>query len=230
MTEDRGESKGVSPETLVKHFPKLYHMADASSWGSIKRHGLLSTAALLDLFQIRGKRRFSIESSHRPESMVISHPKHGTAVIRDQKPMRESDLLGCLADMSPQQWYESLNKKVFFWLTTERLLRLLQAKEYRSNKQLVLTVDTAMLLRRHSERVSLSALNTGCTRPYPWPRSSKTFLPLDRYPFEERKRLGVKNTVVELTVDYAVTDIGDLVIKAEYMIGKQQLETLYERP
>ena len=229
MTGDLGKSKGGSPETIVKHFPRLYHMADASRWESIKKHGLLSTTALLDLFQISGERRFSIESSHRPESVTISHPKHGIAVIRDQKPMRESDLLKCLTGMSPRQWYEALNNRVFFWLTEERLIRLLKAKEYRNNKQLVLTLDTSKLLEQHSNKVNLSPLNTGCTRPCPWPRGSKTFLPLSKYPFEGRRKYGIKNTIVELTVGYTVPDIMSFVDRAQYMIGETKLETLYER-
>jgi hypothetical protein len=229
LTVDHGESKGVSPETIVKYFPQLYHMAEADSWESIKEHGLLSTSALLDLFRINSKQRSAIESKHRSESVPISHSKFGTVMIRDQKPMRESDLVKCLINMSPQQWYETLNKKVFFWLTKERLFRLLEAKEYRSSKHIVLTIDTAELLRFHSKRVTLSSLNTGCTRPYPWPRGVNTFTSMDKYPFESRRKYGIKNTIVELTVDYAVRDIAKLVTKVQHMIAKTALETLYER-
>ena len=229
MTDDPGKPKGVSAETIIKHFPKLYHMAEADSWESIKRHGLLSTSALLDFFQISGGQRYDIESKHRPESVSISHPKYGVATIRDQKPMSDAALLRCLIEMSPQQWYETLNRKVFFWLTYERLLRLLRAEAYREQKHLVLTVDTAKMLRLHSDRISLSSLNTGCTRPFPWPRGIGTFLSMAEYPFEERRKYGIKNTIVELTVDYAVPDIADLVIRVEHMLGATVLETLYEK-
>jgi len=47
----------MDPELLIKTFPRLYHMADRDAWPSIQRHGLLSTTALLDLFEIHGAQR-----------------------------------------------------------------------------------------------------------------------------------------------------------------------------
>ena len=35
-------------------YPPLYHMAAEGSWPSIQRHGLLSTSALLDLYEVCG--------------------------------------------------------------------------------------------------------------------------------------------------------------------------------
>jgi hypothetical protein len=67
-------------------------MAQLGSWPSIRKYGLLSTTALLDLFESRGDERFLIESCHRPESIPIVHPKHGRAVIRDQKPMSDQSV------------------------------------------------------------------------------------------------------------------------------------------
>src|SRR5882762_11831030 len=80
---------GITPNELSGRFPRLYHMAQLGSWTSIQKHGLLSTTALLDLFESRGDERFRIESCHRPESIPIVHPIHGRAVIRDQKPMSD---------------------------------------------------------------------------------------------------------------------------------------------
>ena len=37
---------GVTAEELAEAYPLLYHMADARSWDSIRKHGLLSTSAL----------------------------------------------------------------------------------------------------------------------------------------------------------------------------------------
>ena len=73
---------GISVDSLIEYYPYLYHMAEPDSWESIEDKGLLSTSALLDLFEINGKRRFAIESCHRPDSVVIEHPRHGRAVIR----------------------------------------------------------------------------------------------------------------------------------------------------
>ena len=42
---------------LIRDCPTLYHMAECGSWPSIRRHGLLSTSALLDLYGVQGAER-----------------------------------------------------------------------------------------------------------------------------------------------------------------------------
>lgn len=88
--------------------------------------------------------------------------------------MRESALLKCLSGMSPRQWYESLNRRVFFWATQKRLLTLLSAKAYRDRKHGVITVDTAGLLERHFDQVNLSPINSGSAIYTPQPRGPET--------------------------------------------------------
>jgi hypothetical protein len=190
-------------------------MADPTNWAGIQRHGLLSTTALLDLFEVTGPQREALESQRRPESVNISHPVHGTALIRDQKPMTDSGLQRALRDgLSPREWYQIINRKVFFWVNASRLDTLLRAQAYRGTPHLVLTVDTAALLGRHLDRVTLSPMNSGATRPMPHPRGRDTFLGLDEYPFMDRARRGLE-PVVELAVEYAVADIMQLLISAE---------------
>lgn len=220
---------GITPEELINRYPKLYHMAEADTWDSIREHGLLSTSALLDLFEVRGAQRYAIESEHRPNSVPVSHPVYGTAVIRDQKPMSDSGLLRCLRDVTPREWYETLNRRVFFWLTRKRLLTLLNAKPYRAQKHCVLTIDTALMLERHLNEITLAPLNSGCTKPYPHSRGSDTFLSLSDYPYESRRKKGDYSAIVELTVEHKVSDIEDLTVKVEHMIGETALETLFER-
>lgn len=72
---------GITIEELCAHYPQLFHMAEENSLPSIATHGLLSTTGLLDLYGINGKERELIESHHRPNSVVIRHPKYGSAVI-----------------------------------------------------------------------------------------------------------------------------------------------------
>lgn len=205
-------------------------MAEADTWPSINRHGLLSTTGLLDLFEVTGTERRRLESQLRPESVAITHPKYGRAVIRDQKPMRESALLTCLTDMTPRKWYETLNRRVFFWLTRERLLTLLAAKAYRGKAHCVLTVDTAQLAARYKNKITLSPINSGSTIYKPVARGSRTFLALDEYPFESRRKAkGVANAIAELAVDYAISDIGELVLEVHQMRGADVEATLFER-
>ena len=107
-------------EELIAYYPRVFHMAESGTWESIRRLGLLSTIALLDRFEIDGDERRRIAQQHRPQKVTINHKIHGRAVIRDQKPMSESALLQCLEDgIMPIQWYEILNRRVFFWLTED---------------------------------------------------------------------------------------------------------------
>ena len=221
---------GIMPSQFCSYYPRLYHMAEFGTWESIKTHGLLSTTALLDLFEVWGEERHRIERTHRPESVAIKHRHYGTAVIRDQKPMQESALKKCLLGMEPPEWYATLNQRVFFWVTPERVQTLLSAREYRKRKHTVITVDTATLFKKHGDRILLSPINSGSTIYRPVERSAETFRPLGRYPFEERRRLrGVNNAVAELCVDYAVPDIGELAIKAEVRQESRLIEVLYSR-
>src|ERR1700688_4530360 len=108
---------GMTTDELSGRFPLLYHMAQLGSWPSVEEHGLLSTTALLDLFEVRGDERFRIESCHRPESIPISNIEYGLAVIRNQKPMSDKSVRRALEDgLKPADWYRELNSRVFFWL------------------------------------------------------------------------------------------------------------------
>jgi hypothetical protein len=133
-------------------------MAEEGSWESIRKIGLLSTTAILDKFEVGGERRRRIESARRPEIETVEHPEHGRALIRDNKPMQEKTLGRCLTGMTPREWYESLNRRVFFWVDRRRLIKLLGARAYRNQPHLVFELDTAELLRRHAQRVTLSAI------------------------------------------------------------------------
>lgn len=185
-------------------------MAQLGSWPSIQKHGLLSTTAILDLFELSGEERFRIESCHRPESIPIVHPKHGRAVIRDQKPMSDRSVGKALkGDLEPADWYRELNSRVFFWLTEERLNTLIEARAYRHQRQTVLVIDTRRLAERHEQRIMLCAMNSGCTIPFPHKRDLNSFQRMAEYPYESRKRN--KDPIVELAIDYSVPDIRDFV-------------------
>lgn len=213
----------MEPKLLIEKFPRLFHMADKDAWPSIQRHGLLSTTALLDLFAVNGARRKALESAHRPECVTIHHPKHGTAVIRDQKPMDDKGLTRCLNGITPTEWYELLNRRTFFWLTEERLERLLGAGAYRNKQHCVLTLETRPLVERHLDRITLSPMNSGCTKPMPHPRGRDCFRPVREYPYDEwAKKRRKQDGVVELVVDYSVPDVAEMVLTVEIrQVGKR---------
>ena len=210
---------------LIDDCPTLYHMAEAGSWPSIARHGLLSTSALLDLFGVAGPARAAIEAARRPAGVVLDHPEAGRAVVRDQKPMDDAGLRRCLLDgLTPADWYRLLNARVFFWLTPARLDRLLQARPYRALKHDVLALDTAALVAAHRERITLSPINSGSTRPFPCARGRATFLSIADYPYEHwRRRRPAGERAVELAVVGGVPDVARYVRGVTTMRGGHTL-------
>ena len=210
---------------LIGDCPTLYHMAERGSWPSIQRHGLLSTSALLDLYGMGGAERAAIEGRRRPEGVTVRHPALRPAVIRDNKPMDDAGLRMCLLDgLTPEDWYRCLNGRVFFWLTRERLLRLLNARPYRELEQDVLELDTAALVAAHRPAIRLSPINSGTTKPFPSTaakRGRDTFLPIADYPYARWRAVGRKagERAVELTVEYAVPDAARFVRRVVAMRG-----------
>jgi hypothetical protein len=207
---------GVSPEQLAGVYPKLYHMAEAGSWESIQRYGLRSTSALLSLFSKSvGTRRAEIESRRRPEKVRLSDPEIGDATIRDQKPLIESKLVGPLRGCTIEEWHRILNGRVFFWLTIERLQKLMCAQAYRAEDHSVLTVNTLSLATAYRNKITLTSMNTGNTQPIAHPRGPETFMRMEDYPFDERAKYGRQYQVVELAVEDSVPDICKFVISVE---------------
>jgi hypothetical protein len=217
----------ISREQFLALYPRLYHTAQAGSWPSIKRRGLLSTSALLDLFEVNGTVREAIESQHRPNSVEITHAIHGRAIIRDQKPMSEKALLKCLVGTTPRQWYELLNRRVFFWVTQNRVLTLLGARAYKNQEHDVLTIDTRALFERYAARLTLSPINSGSTVYNPQPRGLDLFKPLTIFPFENRQKYG-ERAVAELSVNHSVPDLEDFVIRVERRRGTEIRRVLYQ--
>lgn len=216
---------------LVRHFPRLWHMAEDGSFDSIRKHGLLSTSSLLDLYGVAGEARFALESQHRPKSVTISRVGLPDAVIRDQKPMTAGALKKCLMDgMSPEQWFKILNARVFFWLSRDRLRGLLGARAYRERPHTVLTVDTASLVNAHRGHIELSPINSGSTIYKPQPRGHDTFRSVKDYPFDERRKTrSVEKALVELVVGGSVPDIADHLVAA-HRVNNGKQEDLWHRP
>jgi hypothetical protein len=218
-------------DELLEDCPTLYHMAHRESWPKIRKHGLLSTTALLDKYGITDAKRQAIEAQRRPMSVALERQDLGSAVIRDQSPMDDKGLLRCLQDgLSPQDWYRSLNGKVFFWLTRERLLRLLSAGTYRNEEHDVLELHALPLLSAYKDKIWFCPINSGCTKPYPHTRGANTFQRISDYPYAAwRLKRTRGERVVELSVDYAVPDIENFVKRVVRMKGNEEIGVISER-
>jgi hypothetical protein len=215
---------------LLRDCPVLHHMAARGAWPSILAHGLLSTSALLDLHGVAGEAREAVESARRPEEVALEHPVLGRAVIRDQKPLDEAGLRRCLGDgLTPVDWYRLLNRRVFLWPSRARLLRLLDARPYRGEAHEVIELDAARVVAACRARITLSAINSGATRPFPVARGLATFLPIEAYPYAYwRARRPRGERVVELAVEHGVPDIALLVRRVTVMRGAETLGVLHE--
>ena len=209
-------------DQLCERYPSVYHMATLGSWPSIQRRGLLSTSALLDLFEVAGDERQRIEATRRPDSVTITHATHGSATIRDQKPLHDSMLLRCLQGKATvEQWHRLLNSRVFFWVDETRLETLRKARAYRDERQTVIFADTRQLVQRYGPRIRLAHINTGATRSVFHYRDFDTFKTIEA--FDRRK-------VVELTIDYSVPDVADFVVRVENMGGTDEPEAIFPEP
>ena len=209
-------------ETLIKTYPRLYHMAHEGAWPAIRDYGLLSVEALLDLYGIEEEDRDRQFAQHRPENVPITADGLPGAVLRDQKPMRDSALIKCLQDgLEPADWYRTLNSKSFFWLSRQRVWNLLGARAYRGRKQIVLTLDTERLAEAYRDRILLSPMNSGSTIYNPLPRGNDTFKRIEDFPFEERRKAGRNpyGNVVELVVEGGVPDV------SRYVLAVHEAET-----
>ena len=222
---------GIDPNEIAATYPRLYHLTHVENWDLVRRLGLLSTSALLDLFGIHGDFRRRLESSNRRELVPLRHNTYGVAILRDQKPMDDSGLERALTDgIKPRDWYRLVNRHVFFWVIRERVDRLLGARAYRNERHALLVVRTKELLDRYADRTVLSPLNTGATKPIPHPRGKDCFVPLALYPFEYwRRKRSVRDAVVELAVPEVVPNVIEILERVS-IVGRREPEEVVWRP
>ncbi|MER8655516.1 hypothetical protein [Mesorhizobium sp. M0847] len=220
----------MTADELIALHPRLWHMAADASWPAIQKYGLLSTSSLLDLYGYDGDKRLALESIKRAESVKIIAPGLPGATVRDQKPMSDKALKKCLQDgLTPIEWYQSLNEKVFFWLTRARLQTLLAA--YAHSPQIVLTLDTATVVAAHAENILLCPINSGSTIMNPAPRGAESFLAIEDFPYENwrLKRGNKRKAVVELVVTGGVPDVKDHVLAVHRIVDGAVAE-IWRRP
>jgi hypothetical protein len=211
---------GMDVEELIARHPRVFHTMSATAWPSVQRHGLLSTHRLIGLYGLDADERDRLLSTPRRQSTVLRAPGLPPAVIRDQKPMKFiSEKIDPQSSLT--EYLTAINSRVFFWASPERLDRLRQAKEYRSEDQVVLHVNTRALVERHGSRIELCRLNSGAVTQKNHPvRGHRSWLPIADYPYDEyRRRHGRDGALVEVTVLDAVPDVLDLVDEIEGAAG-----------
>ncbi|VVN41443.1 hypothetical protein PS664_05445 [Pseudomonas fluorescens] len=206
-------------DILINRYPRLYHMAEAGTWPSIKKHGLLSTIAVLDRYGITGANRLTLEAQHRPCKVAVG-PVGDSIILRDQIPMPPKRLEDALIDgTTPAEWYRLINSKVFMWAEEHRLFNLLNARGYKTLVHDVLTIDTASFVKDYAQKIMLCRMNSGNTFPMPHPRGVQDFMTINNYPAMPNSGAPVKE-VVEVVTDYSIPNIKDYVIQVRSIQGQ----------
>lgn len=199
---------------LIDRYPRLFHLAEAGSAPAISEHGLLPAEEIVSTSALGPDEQAAILSRPRPRALTIEHPVLGRATLRDQTPLRAHILDKVLTDMTARQWLSALNERVFFWLHSQRLDQLLNARRNRGRPHDILVIDTASMVSAHDRRIRLSAINSGSTLyPNAPERGTRTFQTIEDYPFAERIRSRTpQSAVVELAVSGGVRDISSHVV------------------
>jgi hypothetical protein len=208
----------MKDERLLSTHPLVFHVTTRRNWLGIKKRGLLSTAVLLDLFDVNGPLRNAILRNHRPRSRDLEHAQHGTAKIRDQESLNPKKLASCLLDMSMEQWFELLNQMVFFFPTKEQAEKFLRLPKYVIDEQIVISIPMRALISRHRHKIRLSAINSGATLYDPQKRGSGTFQDIDAFHLSRKIR--------EVTVIDGVPGVASIAERIEVFRNGQALETL----
>ena len=201
----------MTPDAFLKRHPLLFHMAHPGSLESIKRHGLLSTASIVDLLHLSDRDRDRLCSRHRPEIVPLSQKDGGIFYVRDQKPLNPACLARCLeGGITPSAWYRTLNSRTFLWASRSRLEGLKTAKSYRDGSHLILTLSASRLLSRHYAEISVTTFNTGSAIRRAKRRSLASFVPLSGYDPREHGA-----PIVEVTIPDRIADIGDFILETQ---------------
>jgi hypothetical protein len=198
---------------VARAIETVYHLVDAGNWPSVQKSGLMSARRLMEA---SGKAGDIAPRRHRSAAQRLA----SGVLIRNQKPMPPAALARCLrSGLKPDDWFELLNSKVFFWLDVERLNRQRQA--CRDAPQIALVVDARRLLAKYVEVATVAPINTGNAMRAAAPRNRSTFVPYERWVADGWKDEAIldvpcrpaNHRPVELTIDDAVPDIMEFVAR-----------------
>ncbi|MDD9979804.1 MAG: hypothetical protein OXU81_00325 [Gammaproteobacteria bacterium] len=91
----------------------------------------------------------------------------------------------------------------------------------------VLVVDAKTLVGLEQDNIRVSQINSGCTKPMPWPRDMTLFKRFAEYPFEHRrKKYGVTRAVAEVCVVDRVERIAEATLDVKRGTADEVIEAL----
>ena len=192
-------------EAFARLRPVVVHVSHGDAWPQIQRHGLLTARTILEKTVPDPIQRSLDLRERRSSGRDCTDITCGTFRLRDQKQMSDSTLSSCLEDgISAADWYETLNRRIFFWVNPIRGHALANAKATAKERKLVLKLDSEALLRCYLPYASLTTFNTGHSMRRPVRRSLQSFIPFQEY----KGRIG---EAVELTIETDIPDVSEFV-------------------
>ncbi|GAB3427555.1 hypothetical protein NX773_14410 [Massilia solisilvae] len=199
-----------------------YHLVDIRNLKSIQAHGLLSTQRLVELSTNVNR---SMLRQHRPEEM---HLDFG-AFIRDQSTMQRKSIERALrSGVTPEDWFELLNSKVFFWLDLDSLN--CHRAACKNQKQVVLAIDVRRMLDEYAPLASVSPINSGHAMRSAAPRNLSTFVPYEKWVesgWDSEQVPGISRRgslwPAELAITGQIPDIARFVIGSVYWDASEAL-------
>jgi hypothetical protein len=200
----------MDPERFAKRFPVLYHATHANNVPGIKKHGLLCAEDIVLRAKLAAHESDRLLTQPRPDFVSLDLPDGEIAILRDQKPLRIDHLKRRHPQVSTSAYVYNLSKRIFFWHCHSKATETANDR-YRGQKQIIIEIDTVLLLRDFAARIELCRVNSGALlmpasvgalenrnpasmfsaiRDCPWPLSSikevtltGSLFPLDQYLF-----------------------------------------------
>jgi hypothetical protein len=200
-----------------------YHLADIRNLKSIQAHGLLSTQRLVELSANADR---SILRRHRPEEKYLDFG----SFIGGQGNMQRKSLKRALrSGLAPEDWFELLNSKVFFWLDLNRLNCHRAARK--RQKQVVLAIDARRMLDEYAPLASVTPINSSHAMRTMAPGNLSTFVPYKKWlesGWDSEQVPGISSRPktwwpAELAITGQIPDIARFVIGSVYLDASEQI-------
>lgn len=191
-------------DAFLAKYQQLWHVTDGGAWPTLQRHGLLSTARLVELFGLPDAD--TVLSTKREEPIVLEDPEIGRAVLRDQSQLSEKKLEAALTDgLTVADWLRKMNGLVPLY--ADRAARDKMLATYAGQDSLVVTLNARSLLDHYGVWFKVTAINTGSSYYGSGSRGNSTFLSVQRY--------DPKRPIREVVIDAAIPDLMDHVSRVE---------------
>lgn len=188
----------MTASELTALFPRLYHVTVPGAWESIRTIGLRPSAELA-----RIQEKLEVLEQRRPSSIDLGN----SIVLNDQLPLSEKALEKCLDDeLTPKDWLDVLNQRVFFYPTEAEVVKLLNARINRSRERDILVLNTKSLAEDYLLHLEFCPINSGSTIRKPAKRGLDTFTSIASISYQAwRRKRGKTDNVREIVSTHAIS-------------------------